>query len=301
MKKINILSKAITLLSFVFILIFCLLSTRKQEINLRYLDENIPIGLIIVISCIYSSCFVSFFSFLLIFEFFKVCCGCSECGNWEREDIQPNKHTFFYFILNGLLILNVLTYFFGRVLGIEYQFIGISAIFIIWTIIYSIRCCKNPKAYCIIICSREYLNNLAIYPFIYFHNFYNDEDCGCREDHCTIFKVIFCPLWPILTVGALFGYYIFLLFFVIFWLLIKMFISCGCCKCDNCCDCSCCSCCGCCLYCDCCICCFQKRNKNNQNISSDNENDVYVTRLRVDAVFFETNGHNNDLGINRDK
>ena len=42
MKKINILSKAITLLSFAFILIFCLLSIRKNEINLRYLGENIP-------------------------------------------------------------------------------------------------------------------------------------------------------------------------------------------------------------------------------------------------------------------
>ena len=199
MKKINLLSKTIILLLVALILFFTLslknesiFHTRKHEINLRYLNElNTREIVEIVISICFSTCFVSFFSLLLPVELFKVCCRCLECGNWENRDIFPNKNTFFYFILNGLLILNVVCFFYGNVAQIEFLLIGVSGINVIWTIIYFVRCCKNPKSYCTDICSGEFIKGLAIYPSFYFADFFNRACCCYFDGTCTICTVAF--------------------------------------------------------------------------------------------------------------
>ena len=60
------------------------------------------------------------------------------------------------------------------------------------------------------------------------------------------------------------------------------------------CDCSCSGCCECCQCRDCCTCCLKKKNQNiphdnvDEKYENENENDIHVTRLRVDFVYVES-------------
>ena len=283
MKKINFLSKVITLILFSSILVSSLsfrkdwsFHTRKYEINLRNLKENTP--LVIVISIFYSTCFVSFFFFL--FYFLKI--TNEICRN---ESLQPNFNTFFYFVLNGLLILNVLCLFFGNVLGIEYQLIGVSLIYVIWSIKFLVKCRKNPENFCSDICSGGYLKDLALFPLEFVNEFcYKDDRC-CDKEVKSKIHLLCCPYSFIFCCGTLIGYYLFLIVFIFFWSLINILKCCSyiCDDCPDCCNCDCCKSCHC-----CCTCCCKKKN---QNTTHDNEDDICVARPRDDAIYLEATVH----------
>lgn len=188
------------------------------------------------IYCIFLMLLYFIIFFLLPVELFNSCCRRIEGGDWEEGELLPNKHTFFYFILNGLLILNVLCFFFGAIPKsvIRDFLIGIGVIDVIWTIIYIVRCCQNPKSYCTDISSGEYILHLIAYPCFYFDNYIKRECCCSNEYNIIVAAIIFGLLYFLLVVEAIIGYYSFLVVFIIFWLLLKMFYLCFSCEYEHC-------------------------------------------------------------------
>lgn len=289
MKKINLIAKniIISLISLILIISFSFrkeLNTniREDAINLRSLvtKDNLPLSILLLF------CFWNLFFFLLfVYNLIKsgIC-----CGSCEMEDEQPNKLTLLYF---SLIISAIATTFICLFLGIDLPFsifvYTYSGVFVIWSIIYLVRCCLYPEIYCTKVCEFEYLKELAKYPL--------DIYIPClREDYNTEYGFGECICSILYIFVTAIPYYAFLPIFILFWLIIKMFISCNCCNC--------------CKYCS-------KKKKiastisNKQNIPNnaiirkdhfipiDNNEQIHITRAKYEFygfMHFEQNAPENN-------
>ena len=288
MKKTNFISKTIILLLFSSILVCSApfkkenpLKGRTHEINLRNLELSTDnMGFMII----YSFCLFS----VLIMGIIELCNLCRHNCDCEYEEKLPNKCIFLYFSLCGSLIVMIITIF-----VLEEKFIILSSFlnlgaFVISSIIFLVKCINNKKKYCTDICTMEYLKELAMYPCPYY--------CACcyitfpQEFWSAIAMLLMVVIY---VVGSAIEYYLFLLFYMFLMLLTKIFSSCFSCKsgCNcKCCDCLCCSCCSCCCgCCHCCKCCIKKKEQSiPTEEQNDEQNDVCVTTLKAEAMYYES-------------
>ena len=211
---------------------------------------------------------------------------CILCGNHcecETEDEQPNICTFYYFCLNRLIIILIVTYILLKDTFYLYlSFINLGA-FVICSIIYLVKCCGNSEKYCTGICTAVYLKKLAGLPFPLYCAC-GRACCCCEEGSCLAY-LFGIPFALIFVIGTAFDYYLFLLVYMFFMLLSKIFScafcedcdcncnNCGCCRdCGNCGNyCNCCNCSCCCECCHCCKCCSKEDKKN---IPNNNQDDI---------------------------
>ena len=288
MKKFNFISKAIILFLFASLLVFStsfkkenLLNERIYEINLRNLGKG-QTTFQLVTTIIFGICFTTS-EIIIIYELCSLCCFYDSTDGEE----QPNKYTFLYFCLNGLILGFIAYYFICKDtigLYVLFAFLGIS---VICSIIYLVKSCKNPKKYCNNICTAQYLKVLFLYPCPSF--------CICATSCCDPENFgCGCICMPILAIfyiiGTIIEYYSFLLIYIFAMLITNIFTCSFCSDCD--CNCS--------EYCyNCCHCseCCSKKNKQNTQINNQNNNDVIAT-VRAE-VFIETNMVINESEISK--
>ena len=282
MKKTNFISKTIILLLFSTILVCSVplkkekaLKGRLHEINLRNLElTKDNFGFFIF----YSLCYTS----ILFIGLVELCILCQHKCDCNYEEKLPNKCIFLYFSLCGcLIVMTVVLIILNEWILILGAFLHLIA-FVIGSLIYLVKCLQNKKKYCTDICTMEYLSELASYPCPYY--------CACCFTPC---PTEFCPLaWKLFililyVVGSAIEYYLFLLFYMLLMLLTKIFSSCRCCKSG--CKCICCDCSCCCECCHCCKCCLKKKKQTIPTDEQNNEqNDVCVTTLKAEAVYYES-------------
>ena len=295
MKKTNFLLKTIIILLFSSILIFSssfkkerTFTKRIHEINLRNLEEK-KWQLILSLCC---SILHGTSEVVILIE---LCILCSNQCHCETED--HNKLTFFYFCINGLIMIFTVAY----VLLKTTEYLIILSIylglFFIFSIIYLVKCCGNSEKYCTGICTGEHLKDLAKLP-LPMYCICGEVCCCCEENSCGAF-CLGIPFALIFIIGTTIEYYLFLLVYMFFMLLFNIFTcgfcedcDCNCKNCGNCNNCgncgNCCNSCNCSCCCECCHCCKCCSKENKNNIPNDNQDDICVTRLRVEAVYYES-------------
>lgn len=300
MKKINLISKTFTIFLFSSILAFSSFYNKEKpingripeipEINLRNLED---FKFIFIINIICSACFASYL-FVILFEICEhYCCNNCICG-CQCEHELPNRCTFLYYCLNGLIIILIIHYFIFKQTEELYTLFALSGAFVIYSIIYHVKYCHNPKQYCNEICTMEYLRALAAYPYpLYCFCILvcDEKTCDFRNcESCTkeiVGRILLIPCFAIYAfiyvIGSAIEYYLFLFVYMLLMLLTKIFTCELSCDSDSDSDCKCCSCC-----CECCHCCKCCSKKNKVNIPNNEPNDVPITTLRAEAFYFES-------------